>query len=163
MTIFLQNVWIFCMLEFFFFLFFCSLQKDRSFNRMSVYLFYVSNAEQWIFCLFFLIFFIDFKLIQTKIKNVFLLTCSLHCAHILHILVSIILAFSWNLHLFLVYWFFQLLKMNDFSFFLGFRHFFGVQLISFNIRQYWEFDSKPFPNCPLLTYYCYFLPTLVLV
>ena len=27
-------------------------------------------------------------------------------------------------------------KLNDFGFFLDFRHFFGLQLISFNIRQY---------------------------
>ena len=29
-----------------FFIFFCSLQEDRSFYRMTRYVFYVSNAEQ---------------------------------------------------------------------------------------------------------------------
>ena len=33
--------------EFWFFLFFCSLQEDRSLYRMTSYLFYVLNAEQW--------------------------------------------------------------------------------------------------------------------
>ena len=90
-------------------------------------------------------------------SRVFLLRCSLHCAHILHILVSIIPGLSWHLHFFSVYWFFQLLKMNDFNFFLDFRHFFGFQLMSFNIRQYWEFDSKPSPKLSLMTIYCNFL------
>ena len=109
-------------------------------------------------------FFLNFLLIFNFQKSrFFLLRCSLHCVHILPILVSIILSLSWHLHLFSVYWFFQLLKLNDFNFFLGFRHFFGLHLTSLNIRQYWEFDSKPFPQFPLKTVYCNFLPASVLI
>ena len=36
-------------------------------------------------------------------------------------------------------------KFNDFSFFLDF-HLFGLQLISFNIRQYGEFAGKSYPK-----------------
>ena len=93
----------------------------------------------------------------------FLLRFSLYCAHILYFLVSIVLSLSWHLHLFSVYWFFQLLKMNDFNFFLDFRHFFGLHLISFNMRQYWQFDSKTFPQFPLKTIYGNFLPALLLI
>ena len=127
---------------------FCSLQEDRSLYRMTSYLFDVLNAEQWnVF-----VFLEFFKLINNVQKSrMSLLQFSLHFAHILHIVVSIILSLSWLLH-FLVYWFFQLLKMNDFSFFSDFRHFFGLQLISFNIRQYWEFDSKPFSKISTYDY-----------
>ena len=41
-------------------------------------------------------------------------------------------------------------KIEWFQPFLEFRHFFGLQLIWFSIRQYWEFVRKPFPNFHLL-------------
>ena len=108
---------------------------------------------------FFLIFYFGFQK-----SRMCLLRCSLHCAHILNSLVTIILALFWHLHLFSVYCFFSVVKkLNDFRFFLDFRHFFGLQLISFNIRQYWEFASKSFPKFTLTTFYCNFLPALVLV
>ena len=49
------------------------------------------------------------------------------------------------------------------AFFLDFRHFFGLQLISFNIRQYWEFDSNLFPKFPIMTNYYSFFLSLVLI
>ena len=53
-------------------------------------------------------------------------------------------------------------KLNDLSFFLDFRHFFGLQMISFNIRQSWEFARKSFPRLTRITIYCNFLEALVL-
>ena len=69
---------------------------------------------------------------------------------------------SWHLPLCSLFWFFQLLKNWVSSFFLDFCHFFGLQLIWFNIKQYWEFASKLFPEVPLLSIYCNFLPSFVL-
>ena len=46
LTIFLQNLSIFRIYEFCFFLFLCSLQEDRSLYWMISYFFYVLNAEQ---------------------------------------------------------------------------------------------------------------------
>ena len=47
LIIFLHNLLMFCIFEFCFFLFFCSLQEDSSLYRMTSYLFYVSmNNEQ---------------------------------------------------------------------------------------------------------------------
>ena len=48
-------------------------------------------------------------------------------------------------------------KLNEFSF-----GFFGLQLISFKIRQYWEFARKSFPTFRVITIHCNFLPSLVL-
>ena len=97
----------FRMFHIWFFLFFCSLQEDRSLYWTTSYLFYVSNAEQWNvfvfleFCFYFWL---------SKIKNVFLLRCSSYCVHVLIILVSIILvlpgSFLWHIY----FWLFQLLK-----------------------------------------------------
>ena len=53
-------------------------------------------------------------------------------------------------------------KLNDFSNFIDFRHFFVLQLISINIVQYWEFAREPFPKLLLITVSCKFLPGLVL-
>ena len=54
-------------------------------------------------------------------------------------------------------------KLNDFSLFFDFRHFFVLQLISFKIRQYREFAKEPFQELPIITVDCRFLPVLVLV
>ena len=140
---------------------FCFLQEERYLYRMTSYPFYVLNAEQWNVFIFLEIFKLIFNF--QKSRMFFLLRCCLDCTRILHIRVSIILALAWHLHLCSVYWFCQLLKMNDFSFFLDFRQFFGLRLISFNIRQDWKFDSKLFPKFPLTTIYCNFLPVLVLI
>ena len=84
--------------EFCFFLFFCSLQEDTSLYRMISYLFNVLNGEQ----LNVFVFLKFLKLIFNFQKSLmsFLLRCSLHCAHILYILVTIIFFLSWHLHFF---------------------------------------------------------------
>ena len=56
---------------------------------------------------------------------------------------------------------FSVKKLNDFGL-LDFRHFFGLQLISSNIKQYWEFASQHFPKLSLITIFCNFLPALEL-
>ena len=53
-------------------------------------------------------------------------------------------------------------KLNGFSFLLDFCHFFGLQFVSFNIRQYCEFASKPFSKFPLISIFCMFFSALVL-
>ena len=106
----------FRMFDIWFFLFFCSLQENRSLYWTTSYLFYVSNAEQWnvfVFLEFFFYFWFS------KIKNVFLLRCSSYCVHVLIILVSIILVLSWQL--FMAYLFSVVSvveKLNDFSIFV---------------------------------------------
>ena len=52
-------------------------------------------------------------------------------------------------------------KLHEFSFFLDLG-FFGLQLIKFKIRQYWEFARKSIPTFLLITIHCNFLPGLVL-
>ena len=113
-TFFLQNVSMFRVFEF---CFFCFVQEDVSLARMTPYLFYVSNAEQW--KVFVSLWY--FKFCFATFKNqelVFLLRCSLHCVQILDILVCIILALFWRLHLYFLYWFFQFLKFESFQIFL---------------------------------------------
>ena len=64
----------------------------------------------------------------------FLLRCSSYCVHVLIILISIILVLSWQLfmaHLFLVVSVVK--KINDFSIFLDFRHFFAINFIQLAI------------------------------
>ena len=107
-------------------------------------------------------FFLNFLNWVYIFNNQVFLRCFLHCAHTLHILVSIILVLSWHLHFISVYWFFSF-KNWIISAFSYFRHFFGLQLISFNMRQYWEFDYKLFPKFPLMTIYCSLLPAWVLI
>ena len=98
------------------FFFFCFVQEDVSLSRITPRLFYVSNAEQWNgFVSWY------FKFYFTTFKNqelVFFLRCSLHCVRILDILDCIVLALFWRLHLYFLYWFFQLLKFESFQIFL---------------------------------------------
>ena len=113
----------FRMSDIWFFLFFCSLQEDRSLYWTTSYLFYVSMLNNEMYSFFLNLIFQKLKL--SKIKNLFLLRCSSYCVHVLIILVSIILVLSWQLfmaHLFLVVSVVK--KLNDFSIFLDFRHFF---------------------------------------
>ena len=75
---------------------------------------------------------------------IFLLQSSLLCGHILYILV-----YHYTFVLTLTFIFVRLIlsvdkKLNDFNLrffqlFQDFRHFFGLQLLSFNIRQYCDF------------------------
>ena len=106
--------------------------------------------------------FLFFKLLTFKNPDlVFLLRCSLHCVLAFHILICIFLALSWHLHLYS--FFFQFLENWMISaFFLDFCHFFDLQLVSFNIDQYWEFARKSFPKLPLISIFCNFLAALVL-
>ena len=53
-------------------------------------------------------------------------------------------------------------KWNVFNFFLDFRHFFGLQLVSFNIRQYWEFTRKVFSKISTYYHLLQFFPASVL-
>ena len=106
---------------------------------------------------FFLIFSIWFSTFKNQ-ELIFLLRCSLHYVHFRHILVCIIFALSWYLLLFPLYWFFQLKNWMTSEF----RNFFGLQLISFNIRQYWEFARKPFPKFSLISVYCHFASGLII-
>ena len=53
--------------------------------------------------------------------------------------------------------------MNDSSFLLDFRHFVGLQLVSFNIRQgsNWSLLEICLQNFPIICMYCNFFPALV--
>ena len=53
-------------------------------------------------------------------------------------------------------------KLNDFSFCLDFRLFFGLQLIHSNLRQYCQFTRDFFPTFLFITIHCIFLPAFVL-
>ena len=141
----MRNVSKFRFYEFCFFLFFCYLQEYRSLYRMTSYLFYVLNAEQWNVFVFlelifrFLNWFLNFKNQECLFLTVFLTLCP-YSSHSGYYHSIFVLAPTLIFGILI----FSVVKMNDFSFFLDFRHFFGLQLISFNIRQYLEFDSKFF-------------------
>ena len=119
-----------------------SLQEDGPLSRMTRCLFYVSKAEKRnVFFLNFLIWLLTYKCHDIF----FLLRFWLHFVHSLCVLVCIILDLCQQLHLFSLFWLFQLLKNWVISvFFLDFRRFCGFQLSSFNMRQYWNFASKLF-------------------
>ena len=132
------------------FFFFSSVHEDGCLSQMTHCLFYVSNAEKWnVFVfLFFLIWFLTFKNQELVFVTVFLTLCSL-CSH------SSLYHFSFDLaptFILLILIFSVIKKLNDFGFFLDFRYFFGLQLILFNIRQYWQFARVPFPECPIITF-----------
>ena len=129
-----------------------SLQEYGPLSRMTRCLFYVSKAEKRnVFFLIFLIWLLTYKCQEI----VFLLRFWLHFVHSLRVLVCIILDFCQQLHLFSLFWLFQLLKNWVISvFFLDFRRFCGFQLSSFNMRQYWNFASKLFKK--ISTYYYFF-------
>ena len=63
--------------------------------------------------------------------------------------------------LFVILIFLVVKKLNEFSFFLDLG-FFGLQLIYFKIRHYWDFARKSFPTFLLITIHCNFLPGSVL-
>ena len=132
---------IFCMFEF---CIFCAVQEGGSLSQMTRCLFYVSDAEQWNIFVFLVFFNIDltFKNQECLSVTVFL-KLSPYSSHSRLYLSSFFLAPTFIFVILI----FSVIKLNDFSF-LHFHHFFGLQLISFNIRQYWEFVRKSFPKFP---------------
>ena len=150
----MQNVSLFRNFEFCL-LFFCPVQEDGSLSRLSRCLFYVSNAEQWNKCVRFFsfsIWFLTFKNQELVFVTAFLTLCP-HSSHSSLYYSRFVLAPTLVLAILI---FSVVEKLNDFCFFLDFRHFFGLQLISFKIRQYWEFARKPFRNFALYTTFWFF-------
>ena len=123
-------------------------------------LFYVSNAEQGNVFVFLGLLNLIFNFQKLRISlsvTVFLKLCpySLHCSlyHSSFVLAPTLI--------FVILIFPVVKKLNVFSIFLDFRHFFGMQLISFNIKQYWEFARKPFPKFLFINIHSNLLQALV--
>ena len=155
--LFLQNVSIFHMFEFCFFFFVMFRKMDFCLRWLVVVsMSRMLNNGSDSFLFFNLIF--NFQKSRLSFVTVFLTLC-LYSSHYCLYHFSFVMAPT-NIFVLLLS-FSVSRKLHDFSFLLGFRHFFGLQLVSFNMWQYWEFARKPSLKFPL-SIFRYFLPALLL-
>ena len=146
--------------EFYFFLFFVLFRRiDLCIGWLVIFsMSWMLNNEMYLFFLIFLNWFLTFKNQERLFVTVFLTLCQYLYYRKYHS--SFVLAPTFIFGMLI----FRVVKNEWFQlFFLDFRHFFGLQTFSINIRQYWEFDSKLFLKFPVMTNYYSFLPASVLI